>query len=1120
MKIWEMRIFLSLYFIFTIGIIKSQVLKFQSVGTFGCSQGVTSGGSIKHAMSVISTASQGPLLTPNQNEAGFFWGDLDLKPAVQANTITTSGATAGSVILNFTRGNGQRRIILVKENSAVSSNPADGVNYTANSNFGSGSQIGSGNYVVFDGIVSDIDQITVTGLNLTTTKYYFKVFEYNGKHGANVSNVIFQTVDAALNPLASPPITAASALNFQNVTKSSFSLGWTNGNGDSRILIAKADNAVDANPSDGQSYSGSTSFGGGTQINPGNFVILDGSGNSTLVTSLSPNTEYFFKIVEYNGAGANANYAVSATASQRTLTNEPVPNSPTNYTQTSFTANWQEVDGANFYHIDLATDAGFSAIVNSPSILASSTSEDFSSLSPGTTYYYRVRAENSAGQSENSSPIEALTIPPTPLIQGSTNIMPTSFTSNWSSAQSATNYFLDVATDLAFVQTVSDYSNKSVANVTIDVTGLTPGTRYYVKVRSQNASGISPDQATPFEQITITNAPAVKNPSNEQSVSFKANWDAPIGIVDDYELVVATESNFANIVFSQEGIPTTNQIVTGLNPTTVYYYIVRARNDGGYSAYSSIESVLTLNADGTVSNPPLVSHGNSTQTSVAASHSGGFGSLYLQLKHRPIAGNAFEAELASLVNGASSLIPVSTSWLDQMGMEYYFVIEDDAGRKDSTSTAFIYRSFNSEPISTLSGIGGRQYRMFSIPLDPESNRVEDVLQTLSATFGGYDKSKWRLFHYQTDKYIEFQAGLTTIDPGRGYWLITNETISSVPVSGGVVNANQSTAFQIALVAGWNQIGNPYPFNIDWNQIKSANSSAGLNSLMLFENGDYTKKDVLAPWKGAFVFSDNGGTLTFPVTAKTSASGRKQSHELEITPDEVSWMLPLTLKVGETSHTSGVGMHPEAKSSKDRFDEISIPRFIDYLEMNTEHREFFTPYFSVDVVPSSNTQEWNFAAHSNLNATIASLKWDVEALSKVESRMALLDLTNQTFVDMKSVGFYEFAWRDGTQLKVLYSRDKDLQAGVNWLGQAFPNPFQDRITIPFLLSKSQDQAEVLIYDLLGRKVRLIQNSEEKSGVHYAEWDGKSDQGLSVDGGLYIYQLRSSDGLSAPKKLIKQ
>lgn len=1100
-----------------------QIIKFQSVGAYGTTQGIASGGSIKHAISVSSIASQGPLLTTNQNEAGFLWGNLDFKPSNQANTIITSGATAVSLVLNFTRGNGQRRIVVAKANSPVSSNPVDGTNYTANANFGSGTQIGSGNYVVFDGIVTDNDQVTIGGLNLTTTKYYFKVFEYNGKHGTNVSNVIFQTGVANLNPLASPPITPASALNFQNVTKNSFSLGWNNGNGDSRVLIAKASSTVDADPADGQTYTGSTAFGNGTQITTGNFVILDGTGNTTPISNLSPNTEYFFKLVEYNGTGANANFAVSSTASQWTLTTEPVLSDPTNYTQTSFTANWQAVTGANFYHIDLATDAGFSSIIDSSILSASSTSQDFFSLSPGTSYYYRVRAENTAGESFNSDPIvTALTVPPTPTILTSNNIATTSFTSNWSAAQSATNYFLDVATDLAFTQTVSGYSNKSVAGASDDVTGLTPGTKYYVRVRSQNGSGTSPNQATPFEQITITNAPAVKNPSNEQSVSFKANWDAPVGIVDDYELEVATESNFANIVFSQEGIPTTNQIVTGLIPTTVYYYRVRARNGGGYSAYSSVESVLTLNADGSVANPPVVSHGNSTSTSVVANHSGGVGGLSLQLKHRKITGNSFESETAAAVTGASTSITINAAWVDEMGMEYYFVLEDEAGRKDSTVSAFVYKTFTSEPISTLSGIGEKKYRMFSIPLKPESSSVDKVLQTLLTTFDGYKKEKWRLFHYQIDKYVEYQAGLSTIDPGYGYWLITSETVSSIPVSGEVVNSNQTSSHSIPLSQGWNQIGNPYPFNLDWNQIKAANSAAGLNSLWLYEGGanPWVKKDVLAPWKGAFVFSDNGGTLTFPVVAKTSAPGRKQSHELETTPDAESWMLPITLSVGGISQESGVGMHPDAKASKDRFDEISIPRFIDYVEMNTEHKEFFAPYFSVDVVPSSESQEWSFVANSNLSGSTATLRWDHDALSQAESRIALMDLSNQTFVDMKTVGSYEFVWRDGAQFKVLYNRNEDLNPGVTWLGQAYPNPFSEQLTIPFLVANPQVQAEILIYDLMGRKVKTINSIHEKAGMRYAEWDGKSEQGLRVEGGLYLYQLKSTDGLSTPKRLIKK
>ncbi|MAX78591.1 MAG: hypothetical protein CL843_00245 [Crocinitomicaceae bacterium] len=77
-------------------------------------------------------------------------------------------------------------------------------------------------------------------------------------------------------------------------------VNWTAGNGDRRIVIAKAGSAVDVFPQDGMYYNADATFGSGDDLGNGNYVIYDGTGSSVQVTGLSNQDDYYFAVVEYS----------------------------------------------------------------------------------------------------------------------------------------------------------------------------------------------------------------------------------------------------------------------------------------------------------------------------------------------------------------------------------------------------------------------------------------------------------------------------------------------------------------------------------------------------------------------------------------------------------------------------------------------------------------------------------------------------------------------------------------------------------------------------------------------------------------------------------------------------
>lgn len=96
-------------------------------------------------------------------------------PTTQATAATFPTITNNSMNLSWTAGNGDGRIVVMKEASAVSGTPTSGTAYTADAAFGLGNTIAANEFVVYNGTGNSV---SVSGLDCGKT-YHIKVYEYN-----------------------------------------------------------------------------------------------------------------------------------------------------------------------------------------------------------------------------------------------------------------------------------------------------------------------------------------------------------------------------------------------------------------------------------------------------------------------------------------------------------------------------------------------------------------------------------------------------------------------------------------------------------------------------------------------------------------------------------------------------------------------------------------------------------------------------------------------------------------------------------------------------------------------------------------------------------------------------
>jgi len=84
-----------------------------------------------------------------------------------------------------------------------------------------------------------------------------------------------------------------------------------------------------------------------------------------------------------------------------------------------------------------------------------------------------------------------------------------------------------------------------------------------------------------------------------------------------------------------------------------------------------------------------------------------------------------------------------------------------------------------------------------------------------------------------------------------------------------------------------------------------------------------------------------------------------------------------------------------------------------------------------------------------------------------------------------------------------------------LGSAYPNPFNPSTTINFALP-ADGHANLSVFDLAGRLVKTLVNSNMNAANHTVVWNGDDDSGRKVSSGTYYYRL-TADGFAETRKM---
>ena len=298
---------------------------------------------------------------------------------------------------------------------------------------------------------------------------------------------------------------------------------------------------------------------------------------------------------------------------------------------------------------------------------------------------------------------------------------------------------------------------------------------------------------------------------------------------------------------------------------------------------------------------------------------------------------------------------------------------------------------------------------------------------------------------------------------------------------GITAADQTITYNTATLADFNQdsnvdAGDLSSFVVAWNGddfTKELGPSTGtVPNLILSPDNKYDLEDVM------------GFTRMWHWSRINGVNGKLLTHFGE--------------EINYTQNGSIISIDWQEGAAVGQFEFIYEPALVRINENKTPNKENVELAY-VDTISGSNT-----FAYANISNNKYLNKSFITKVNGKESRP----------VDL----IYQFYSIDG-QLIAQGSKSMLLKAIPEefTLHQNYPNPFNPITTIQYDMPKAS-HVRLIIYDIMGREVATIINTEMNAGYQSIIWNTSNNYGRPVSAGIYFYHLQTNDFVKTKKMVL--
>ena len=378
------------------------------------------------------------------------------------------------------------------------------------------------------------------------------------------------------------------------------------------------------------------------------------------------------------------------------------------------------------------------------------------------------------------------------------------------------------------------------------------------------------------------------------------------------------------------------------------------------------------------------------------------------------------------------------------------------------------------------------WRLVSLPVQPDSPSVRRL-------YPGANGSA-----YSFDPILGYRAN-DSLEVGTGYWLKHRNTINPLALTGALRPADT-----VQVWSGWNLVGTlSSPLAAE--AVATEPPGVTLGPFFGYDRG-YMIADSLLPGEAYWVNVSQDGSLVLDASQPAAAQRRGASRAVSML--DAANRIRITDKSG-----SAATLYYSLEAPDD-----GVPPDL------TDLRRFVLP-----PVPPPGGFDARFASGRMFESFRGGNAGSVAVLIVTPSYPVTLEWEGESVATgaVLSIGGKEYSLGQKGTAEIT-----DPRAGVVLtiaeppglptafrLEQNHPNPFNPSTTIRFALPEAS-QVSIVVYDVLGRRVRTLLNEARDAGISSVAWDGMGESGSRLVNGVYFYRAEFVPAAAPGRVVVEQ